>query len=196
MIASATRGHGRAPAPGMSHRPPNRASSRRRDGSRDVTSRLTEGLAVAAGLSYLALLGLAIGQTTYDVWGALVVIPPLGLLGVLIIRTMFSGVLVTLRNILYAGLVAKLVGTALRYWVGIRGVRRRYRRPAVPRLRGPAFGRRARRPADRVRRDPHRHGHPVRRERHGLRLHARRLEQDGRLRRLRVHRLPRASSSS
>ncbi len=83
-----------------------------------MSGRLTEGLAVVAGLSYLVLLGAAIGSMPYDVWGVLVVIPPLGLLGVLVIRTMFSGELITLRNILYAGLLAKLVGTALRYWVG------------------------------------------------------------------------------
>ena len=81
-------------------------------------SRLIESLTIAAGIAYLAVLGLAISTTTYDVWGALVVLPPLGLLGVVIIRALFPGDLATLRPILYAGLVAKLVGTALRYWVG------------------------------------------------------------------------------
>ena len=83
-----------------------------------MTGRLTEGLVVVAGLCYLVLLGVAIGSMPYDVWGLLVVIPPLGLLGALVIRTMFSGELVAVRNILYAGLIAKLIGTALRYWVG------------------------------------------------------------------------------
>ena len=83
-----------------------------------MPSRLSEGLAVVAGLAYLCLLAVAIGSTSYDVWGVLVVIPPLGLVGVMTVRTMFSGDLAALRPILFAGLVAKLVGTALRYWVG------------------------------------------------------------------------------
>ena len=83
-----------------------------------MTSRLVETLAVAGGIAYLVLLGLAINATTYDVWGVLVVVPPLALLGVVIIRAMFSAELTSLRPILYAGLVAKLFGTALRYWVG------------------------------------------------------------------------------
>jgi hypothetical protein len=64
------------------------------------------------------VLGAAINVTTYDVWGALVMLPPLGLAGVLVVRAIFTGPLESLRPILYAGLLAKLVGTALRYWVG------------------------------------------------------------------------------
>jgi hypothetical protein len=101
-------------------------------------SRFTEALVVAAGVAYLAAFGVAINVTTYDVWGALVVLPPLGLLGVLVIRTMFAGDLESLRPILYAGLLAKLAGTALRYWVGFEAYAggidaRRYHRFAVAR---------------------------------------------------------------
>lgn len=81
-------------------------------------NRLIELVAIVAAIAYLGLLAVAIGSTTYDVWGVLVVIPPLGVIGAVLIRAMFSGPFESLRPILYAGLGAKLVGTALRYWVG------------------------------------------------------------------------------
>lgn len=80
--------------------------------------RLFETAAIAVGIAYLALFGWAITNTTFDVWGVLVVTPVLSFLVVLLIRRMFDDHLVGLRNVLYAGLIAKLLGTALRYWVG------------------------------------------------------------------------------
>lgn len=83
-----------------------------------MSDRLTIAAVMAVGVGYLTLFGWAIINTTYDVWGALVVIPPLGFAGVMLIRWMFRGEWASLRPLLYAGLGAKLMGTALRYWVG------------------------------------------------------------------------------
>ena len=113
-------------------------NSHRRETTGAAMSRLIESLTIAAGIAYLAVLGLAITTTTYDVWGALVVLPPLALVGVLVIRAMFTGALESLRPILYAGLLVKLIGTALRYWVGFEAYggsidAQRYHRYAVQR---------------------------------------------------------------
>lgn len=81
-------------------------------------SRFLDTLAVIVGIAYLAVLAIAINSTTYDQWGALVIGPPLVLISVLIIRRVFTGSLESLRPILYLGLVVKIAGTALRYWVG------------------------------------------------------------------------------
>lgn len=83
-----------------------------------MNARLGSGLAIAGAATYLLVWMWAISATTYDVWGVLVVIPPLGLIAVLVVRAMFSGQLLDLRRILYAGLALKLLGTAVRYWVG------------------------------------------------------------------------------
>lgn len=75
-------------------------------------------LITAAGIAYLVLLAWAVGNTTYDVWGLLIVLPPVGVLGVMFVRHTFRGDLLDLRVILYWGLAAKLLGAGLRYWVG------------------------------------------------------------------------------
>lgn len=79
---------------------------------------VTASAVVAAGAAYLVLLSWAIGNRTFDEWGVLVIVPPLGLLGVLALRRMFAGELRPLASIMYAGLALKLVGAAARYWVG------------------------------------------------------------------------------
>lgn len=73
---------------------------------------------VGAGLAYLAALGWAIGNTSYDVWGALVVIPVYALVGLSAIRRMFRGTQRSLATILGWGLLVKLGGAFARYWVG------------------------------------------------------------------------------
>lgn len=83
-----------------------------------MNGRLTETAAAVGGIAYLLLFGWAISNTTYDEWGALVIIPAAALLGVVIIRAMFTGSLESLRPILYAGMGMKLIGTGMRYWVG------------------------------------------------------------------------------
>ena len=76
---------------------------------------------------------------------------------------------------------------------GFRSLQRRHRRAELPRVRRAALGRRSRRPAHDLRRDPERDRHPVRRAGHCARLHLGRIEQDGRFRCVRLHWLPRSS---
>ena len=81
-------------------------------------SSFTARLVVAAGIAYLVLLYLAIPNTTYDVWGVLIVGPAAIMLGAGFVHFAFRGRFRHLRNIMYAGFAAKLVGTAFRYYVG------------------------------------------------------------------------------
>ncbi len=79
---------------------------------------MAQRLVVAAAVAYLVLLGWMIGNTSYDAWGLLVVLPVFGSIGVLIMRAMFRGRLATILNVMYLGLATKLLGTAARYYVG------------------------------------------------------------------------------
>ncbi len=54
---------------------------------------------------------------SYDVWGALVVAPPLIFIGLLGVRRMFSNELQPMQRIVMAGLLAKMSGGLVRYWV-------------------------------------------------------------------------------
>jgi hypothetical protein len=73
---------------------------------------------IGAGVVYLLALGWAIGNTSYDVWGALVVTPVYAIVGLAIVRRMFRGAQQPLAKILAWGLLVKLAGTLARYWVG------------------------------------------------------------------------------
>ena len=73
---------------------------------------------IGAGVAYLLALGWAMGNTSYDVWGALVVVPVYALVGLALIRRMFRGTQRPLAIILSWGLLVKLGGTFARYWVG------------------------------------------------------------------------------
>lgn len=75
-------------------------------------------LVVSVCIAYLVVLAWSMGNTTYDSWGVLVVLPPLGFLGVVLVRRMFTGEFRNLVTIMTVGLVVKLIGTGLRYWVG------------------------------------------------------------------------------
>jgi len=79
--------------------------------------RLSDRAVIAGAGAYLVVLSLGMVRLSYDVWGVLVVLPPLGVLGYLGIRRMFRGELAGLANIMIAGFVAKGVGTMARYWV-------------------------------------------------------------------------------
>ena len=73
---------------------------------------------IGAGVAYLAALGWAIGNVSYDVWGALVVIPVYGAIGFAVVQRMFRGSLRPLAEVLSWGLLIKLGGVFGRYWVG------------------------------------------------------------------------------
>lgn len=77
-----------------------------------------EAALIGAGLGYLLVLGWAIGSVSYDVWGALVVAPVCGVLGIWFVRRMFRGDLRPLALAMTWGLVFKLAGALARYWVG------------------------------------------------------------------------------
>ena len=103
-------------------------------------------VAVVVGLAYVAFTGWAMTYLSYDVWGALVIAPIIAMVTVPMVRHAFRGDLQPLVVVALAGLVAKLVGTLLRYWWPST-------RTAAPPMQ-----------ADITTRDrcwPHRHGRPV-----------------------------------
>ena len=73
---------------------------------------------IGAGIAYLLALGWSIGNTSYDVWGALIVTPVYGILGWAIANRMFRGSMRPLAIVMSWGLLFKLGGTLGRYWVG------------------------------------------------------------------------------
>jgi len=83
-----------------------------------MTGRRLEALAVGAGLGYLVLLAIAMPRVSFDIWGALLLIPIYGLLGHIAISLAFRGPWGTVRVALAWGLFLKLGGAAARYWVG------------------------------------------------------------------------------
>ncbi len=80
--------------------------------------RVAEAGVIACGLSYLVLLGWAMSNTSYDVWGAVVVVPIYGVLGIVLVRRMFQGELAPLATPMAWGLLFKLGGSLVRHWVG------------------------------------------------------------------------------
>lgn len=74
-------------------------------------------LATGAAVAYLLATTWAMQYTSYDVWGALIVAPVIGLLLTMVVRRTFTGSLLELRRAAYVGIAAKLVGTLARYWV-------------------------------------------------------------------------------
>ena len=72
---------------------------------------------VAAAIAYLVGLSWAMANLSFDIWGALVVAPVLVIVGMLGVRRMFRGELQHLQRVMWLGLVAKLGGALVRYWV-------------------------------------------------------------------------------
>ena len=94
-----------------------------------MSLRLSDRAWIAGACVYLVVLSLGMSRLSYDVWGVLVVLPPLALLGYLGVRRMFRGELAGLANVMLAGLVAKAAGTCARYCVGVRARESRRRQP-------------------------------------------------------------------
>ena len=76
-----------------------------------------ERVLIATGVAYLLVLAWCTNNVSYDIWGALVVIPPLAIVGFIGIRRMFAGADELLARLMLLGLAAKLVGVVARYWV-------------------------------------------------------------------------------
>ena len=74
-----------------------------------------EAAVVAAGTAYLVVLGWAMQSLSYDIWGALVVIPVLALISAPLISRAFSGDLAPLRPWVWAGLAVKFAGAIAGY---------------------------------------------------------------------------------
>jgi len=79
--------------------------------------RISDRAIIVGACAYLVVLSLGMVRLSYDVWGVLIVLPPLALLGYLGIQRMFSGELADLANVMLVGFVAKAAGTMARYWV-------------------------------------------------------------------------------
>lgn len=77
------------------------------------------GLVVVGGLVYLVVLGWAMSNVSYDVWGALIAAPVIAALAIPFVRYTFRGEPTVVVRIALLGLVAKLGGTLARYWVAV-----------------------------------------------------------------------------
>lgn len=79
------------------------------------TSRLLETAAVSGAVAYIVLMAVAMDRTSYDVWGALIVVPPMVAISVWALRILFP------RHDLFVvavvGLLVKFAATPARYWV-------------------------------------------------------------------------------
>jgi hypothetical protein len=72
---------------------------------------------VAAGAAYLVALGWAMQNLSYDVWGALVIVPVLAAISAPLINRTFTGDVEHLRPWIWAGLVVKFAGAIAGYYV-------------------------------------------------------------------------------
>ena len=70
---------------------------------------------VAAGAAYLVALGWAMQSLSYDIWGALVVVPVLALISAPLINRAFTDDLAPLRPWVWAGLAVKFAGAVAGY---------------------------------------------------------------------------------
>jgi hypothetical protein len=76
-----------------------------------------EAAVVAAGVAYLLVLGWAMQALSYDIWGALVIVPILALVSAPLIQRAFSGELAPLRPWAWAGMFVKFAGAVVGYSV-------------------------------------------------------------------------------
>ena len=72
---------------------------------------------VAAGAAYLVALGWAMQHLSYDVWGALVIVPVLTAISAPLINRTFTGDVEHLRPWIWGGLVVKFAGAIAGYYV-------------------------------------------------------------------------------
>ncbi len=71
--------------------------------------------AIAVGAAYLIALGWAMQNLSYDIWGAMVVVPILSLISAPLITRAFAGDLAPLRPWVWVGLAAKFAGAIAGY---------------------------------------------------------------------------------
>ena len=80
-------------------------------------NKTAERFVIALGGLYVLVLGWAMGNVSYDVWGAFLLLPPIALTSIAILRRVFSDNSSGLFKIAAIGLGAKFVGTIFRYWL-------------------------------------------------------------------------------
>jgi hypothetical protein len=78
----------------------------------------SEAGAVVVGLAFLGVLAWSMTSVSYDIWGAMILAPLYGLVGVALLRRMFRYELRPVAVALSWGLLLKLGGAFARYWVG------------------------------------------------------------------------------
>tara|TARA_R110002110_G_scaffold304726_1_gene518792 strand:- start:27218 stop:28645 length:1428 start_codon:yes stop_codon:yes gene_type:complete len=83
-----------------------------------MSSRPTEFAVVVAGLLYLGVLSWSMGNISYDIWGAIVLVPIYAMIGILLMFRMFRGSERVVATVMCWGLLLKLAGALARYWVG------------------------------------------------------------------------------
>ena len=74
-------------------------------------------VALVAGVVYVAALGWAMQRLSYDVWGAMIVGPLILVVSYPAIRRIFGRHDQRLVTIVLVGLLAKMAGSMVRYWV-------------------------------------------------------------------------------
>jgi hypothetical protein len=82
-----------------------------------MRGRLAERALLGLAVAYLAVLAWSMANISYDIWGVLVIAPPLGVLGYVGVRKLFGGELIAVVNVMYLGLAVKMTGALVRYWV-------------------------------------------------------------------------------
>jgi hypothetical protein len=82
-----------------------------------MSSRFASAGVIAAAIAYLAGLALAMNTVAYDIWGVLVVAPPMAVVTVLALRRGFRDEQAVLVLPLLVGFAARFVGSAARYWI-------------------------------------------------------------------------------
>lgn len=83
-----------------------------------MNSRVAEVAVVGSAIGYLALLASAMANLSFDIWGALILIPVYGVLGAVLVRGVFRSAPTHVATAMYCGLVIRLGGIAARYWIG------------------------------------------------------------------------------
>ena len=74
-------------------------------------------VALVAGVGYVVALGWAMQRLSYDVWGAMIIGPLILVVSYPVIRRIFHRHDPRLVSILFVGLLAKMAGSLVRYWV-------------------------------------------------------------------------------
>ncbi len=72
---------------------------------------------IGAAIAYLVLLTWAMDNIAYDIWGAMIVAPPMTVITVLGVRRLFGGELQPLVLPMLVAFALKLGGSAARYWI-------------------------------------------------------------------------------